>query len=85
MRCMGLFNFLIGVDDKVPVKSLFNRPKIISCQKWTIGLESGLLQRVKGPTLLNRRPEVSSCQRVNSTKRKERAPQKGSNFEMKLF
>ena len=36
MRCMGLFKFFIGVDDKDPVKSLFNRPKIISCQKLTI-------------------------------------------------
>ena len=36
MRCMGLFKFFIGVDDKDPGKSLFNRPKIISCQKLTI-------------------------------------------------
>ena len=35
MRCMGLFKFFIGINDKDLVKSLFNRPKIISCQKQT--------------------------------------------------
>ena len=43
MRCMGLFKFFIGVDDKDSVKSLFNRPKIISCQKCTIRLIVGII------------------------------------------
>ena len=43
MRCMGLFKFFIGVDDKDPVKSLFNRPKIISCQKLTIRVIIGVI------------------------------------------
>ena len=40
---MGLFKFLIGVDDKDPVKSFFNRPKIISCHKLTIMVIVGVI------------------------------------------
>ena len=43
MRCMGLFKFFIGVDDKDSVKSLFNRPKIISCQKFMIRVIVGVI------------------------------------------
>ena len=49
---MGLFKFFKRVDKKDTVKSLFNRPKIISCESGRLKLEWGLLQRVKGPNLL---------------------------------
>ena len=49
---MGLFKFFNRVDNKDTVKSLFNRPKIISCESGRLRLEWGLLQRVKGPNLL---------------------------------
>ena len=58
MRCMGLFKFLIWVDDKDPVKSLFNRPKIISCQKWTIKVRVGVIATSERSKLVFRRSKI---------------------------
>ena len=55
MCCMGLFMFFIGVEDKDPVKSLFNRPKIISCQKWTIKVRVVVIATIERSKLVIRR------------------------------
>ena len=55
---MGLFKFLNGVDDKDTVKSLFNRPKIISCQKWTIGVRVRVIATSERSKLVIRRSKI---------------------------
>ena len=49
------------VDGKDPVKSLFNRPKIISCKKWTIRVRVGVISTSERSKFWNRRPQIISC------------------------
>ena len=52
---MGLFMFIIGVEDKEPVKSFLNRPKIISCQKLTIKVRVVVIATIERSKLVIRR------------------------------
>ena len=51
---MGLFKFLNWDHSKDTLKSLFNRPKIISCQKWTIRVRIWAMATSERSKLLNR-------------------------------
>ena len=55
---MGLFKFFNGVYNKEPVKSFFNRPKIISCQKWTIKVRVGAIATNERSALVIRRSKI---------------------------
>ena len=64
MHIKGWFKFLNWGDSKDTVKSLFNRPKIISCQKWTIRVRIWVMATSERSKLLNRRPNIISCQKL---------------------
>ena len=59
MHIKGLFKFLNWGDSKDSVKSLFNTPKTISCQKLTIS-RIWVMATSERSKLLNRRPKIIS-------------------------
>ena len=60
----GLLKFLSLGYSKDTVQSLFNKPKIISCQKWIIRVRIWVMATSERSKLLNRRPKIISCQKL---------------------
>ena len=56
---------LLGLMTKILLSHFLIGLKLFNVKSLRLGFESGLLQRVKGPTLLNRRPKIISCQKVD--------------------
>ena len=70
----GLVEVLdLGLMAKILLSHFLIGLQLFHVKSGQLGLESELLQRVKGPTLLNRRPKIISCQKVDDS----------STFDMK--